>query len=504
MACEVETGAVSRLRSEVNSLWRKAVRGETMVYGGDSVGVHRTKWTCQASGTLSAFDLGFDDNPSQVTKGRLHNLQDEVGALEARVTQVVQASCDSCELVSVPRIQEIELLISQVALIKRLFKHMQEEGKEAYNNLEQEEAELEKDVVALRSVLSQEFESVAKEKRKSERTLKSKVSNSFDISSHTTPKKEIERSDLFETNSDQIEQIKNPVIPYFKYTWEEKDHFQFVKVYKRYRSSQRRLEEWKRIFPYKTEADILEHASGYGSYLEKRENVKYQLLEWRNERERVKKHSQEDALKEKEETEKKRLLAKNAKEEKLKREQEMRFEKLGKWQKIKKEQESTTQKAEECLEKPGGKKNFTKACSQKSGCFTNEERQIIAVQLEVYHKKKQQQAKEKIREKQEGEKLKAQLYSESHRREFRRRDEQYIKNKKELKELQIKVKEEQKKRLDKIKSSVQINVDKSRSHLYQPTLSHTIYRVSPRVEASSVISLANIPRLATPKWRKET
>ncbi|XP_042209055.1 calponin homology domain-containing protein DDB_G0272472-like [Homarus americanus] len=517
MACgNIEVGAVLRLRSEVNILWRKVVRGDTMVDEGDggaggvSVGVYPItpiKWKSKLIDIKFSCNQGVDWPHSAIMKNKVLNLMDEIYDLEGKVdmlTQVVQTSTDTSALENVPKFTSIESLTNQVALIKKLFKQVREEGREAFMYLEGEKREIEKDVKALKDIVNEEFSSGLDTKVQRERRLANKTYDNFNkvLDVYDAEVENYRKNDKSENLQRQKAQEMNPIImPCFSHSWEEKDHLQFVKVYRRHRMKQRRMEEWQRILPYKTENDVLQHCASYETFLNKKDQVKNKLIQWKSEKEKEQTEIQEKISKEKIENEKKMESIRKAKEERLKEEQEEKYKKIIEWKKTKGVDRITGEKIEERVGKSTRKQNKMTTRERKVSRFTDEERKNIGVQLQAYSQWKDQQKREEMQKKQEDELLKKKLYSASNRNEFCKKDEQYIKSKRDRNEMQIRNKEEQKKRLEKIKASLQVSVEKSKNRLYEPTISHTAYKLSSRAKESSCVSVDEIPRLGTPVWR---
>lgn len=519
MACaKLERGAVYRVRSEVNSLWRKAMPGDTMVNGGARVGGYPITFTiCNAEpgGKIPTNSEELVKPHSLVMRSKVRDLMDEIDNLKRTVdelSQVVEAAGDTSTLVNMSRHRHVDSVLSQVALIKKQFHCIKEEGKKAYCDLERDEVELEKDVKALRVVVvSEEFRSSV-EKSSGETKSVRRINGNEKYNKSCVKRNECKVSNLkgsgntgtIRAASDKMSQgIKLNSMAYFRHSWDEKDHIQFVKVYQRHKLKDKRMQEWQRMFPYKTENDIINHASSYEAFIKEKEKVKNQIIQWKSEREQVKKELQERSMQGKLENENKVKLMNKAKEKRLKEEREERVNKLNKWKIRRKNEDSVDGKvAGVCVERDE-RKISVKSRHKKDGVkFTDKERANMATQLHLYRQQKEKQKQDAMQKKQEELQFKK-LYSISNRKEFRKRDEQYINHKKEQKELQVRLKEEQTKRLERIKSGLQIRAESNKDRLFKPTLSHTAYKLSSQIKEKYNANVDQIPRLATPAWRQE-
>ncbi|XP_071545234.1 uncharacterized protein [Panulirus ornatus] len=518
MACgRVERGAVHRVRGEVNALWRKAMRGDTMVNGGASpcVGglfpIARNAERVRKNPTDSQHPA---EPQSLIMKSKVRGLMEDIDDLKCSVeelSRVVHEAGDSSTLVDVSQHRHADLVASQVARIKKQFHHIKEEGEQVYRDLEKEELELEKDVKALRVVLSEDFSSSGKRNCVEMNSLRRKKENKVYNKSNVIMRdrrlanvKEVENTGASRVATGKmLQRVKPNTLVCFKHTWDEKDQIQFVKVYQRHRQKDKRIEEWRRIFPDKTENDLLDHVTAYELFLKEKERVKDQIIRWKSEREEAKKESQKRLFQEKLKNENKVKLMDKAKEEKVKGERDKRMKKLDEWKRRKTEEGGVDRKVIGVCVNNAQKNPLKSSQLKRDGVrFTEEERANMAVQLHLYRQLKEREKQKEMQRKQE-EVLFKKLHGISSRKELRKRDEQYINHRKEQRELQVRLKEEKTKRLEKIKSVIQIKAESSKDRLLKPTISRNMYKMSPHIRESYCAGVDQIPQLKTPTWRQE-
>ena len=536
---------VHRLRSELNTLWRRVVEGETKVNtvqeqslrvgvlsSINSINANRLRdgplLRCLTHGDVT-------ESPAMKMKNQVTELIQKIEDLENKIDNLSGQVCESVlkqfnihtlgchDLAKITRpipskLPEIESITNHVAYVKVQFQTLKRNGSGVYGTLQEFENELLKDINALKEVIEEE-ETISCHGSKpkinfrlpdTERCRERSDADSNDLARNSVGDDEVQGYKNTPECRSQPRDILPPCsLPYFKHKWDGKDHQLFVKVHGKFKTREERLGKLCRMFPYKSEQEIDDHLVAYETFLKEKEFIKKQISVWKHKKETEKKILEEKVAEERKQEEIKQQRMKQAKETKMKQERESRFKEFAEW---KEELDRREGKA--------GCESGSNAVSQKNGelvqkfpfpsevplsqSYTAEERKAIAVQLKEYYERRDLEIERENLRKDEEEMLKREKFSVHHRARFLKKTESYIERKKAEKDERDRLENERAARLEKMKGSFTVNVDRNKDRLLQPTQSHLAYKsttVDRTVPVNSV-NIDSIPRLGVPSWRQ--
>ncbi|XP_066980306.1 coiled-coil domain-containing protein 112-like [Macrobrachium rosenbergii] len=529
-----------RLRLVVNSLWRRVLEGETKVNiqeGVLRVGVHslinRINFNRLRDGPLLSYlthgDIG--ESPSMKMKSRVTDLIYRVEELKYKVTNLPRQVCESVlkqSNVSMSlghslstkndvssKLPEIELITNHIAYIKVQFHVLKRNGSSLYAALEECECDVLKDISALNDVIKEESECVDVTKLGGEALEGEKQDTGIvDMcrNVHRPNCNENENEDNFLTENYLPEcsaqsEVRQPcIVPYFKHSWEGKDHQLFIKVLGKIRDRELRLERLCRMFPYKSEEEIIKHFSAYEEFLKERENVKTQIAAWKQKKNVEKRALENKVAKERKHEEIRQKMKNKAKEVRLKRERELRYGELLAWKAEMNEKKMGLKidSGSNIQAVPPIKKQQECSGAVCSLAYSAAERQVLALQLKDYHDNRDREMQKAQKKKEEEEKQMREKCSASHRVRFLERDNYYIKQKIALKEEKEKLISDRIARLEKIKDTVKVKINHNRESLMQPTQSHLAYKLAINKKPVQIepVNIDSVPHLGIPSWRQ--
>ncbi|XP_064094966.1 coiled-coil domain-containing protein 112-like [Macrobrachium nipponense] len=526
-----------RLRLSVNSLWRRVLEGDTKVNiqeGDLRVGVHssinRINFNRLRDGPLLSYlthgDIG--ESPSMKMKSRVTDLIYRVEELKYKVNNLPRQVCESvlkqshvvspmslghvlCTKNDISsKFPEIELITNHIAYIKVQFQMLKRNGSSLYAALEECECDVLKDISALNDVIKEESECVDVTKFSGEVSEGEKRDTEI---VHGLSCNENKHDDNLHTENSllacfaQSEDRQPCSVPYFKHNWEGKDHQLFMKVLGKIRDREHQLEKLCRMFPFKSEEEIIKHFSAYEEFLKERENVKTQIAAWKLKKIVEKKALEDKIAEERKHEEIKQKMKDKAKEVRLKRERELRYGELLAWKAeinekkrgLKIDNGSNTQVDPPTIRKQ--EQSSAVACSQ---AYSAAERQLLALQLKEYRDNRDKEMQKEQKKKEEEEKVMREKCSASHRLCFLERNNYYLKQKIALKEEKEKLISDRIARLEKMKATVKVKIKHNRERLLQPTQSHLAYKlaINKKPVQTEPVNIDSVPHLGIPSWRQ--
>ncbi|CAL4091154.1 unnamed protein product [Meganyctiphanes norvegica] len=418
-------------------------------------------------------------------KGKVLDIRKHLEGLKGTVKDVTSAKFNAgISKNDDIREQNIEIITNYIAFIRTQFKSLKIEGQKSFECLQMFENELQRDIIELKNVMTQESLSNTSEKEYTKDVYKNHSDDS-----------KVEQN-LTKNNS--LSFSSEPCsVPLFHHDWDERDHVVFVRIFNKYSKHSKILEECQNILPYRSEEDLNIHIKNYTNFLEKRDHAREMIRIWKEKKDiekqdKIKKLEDErKKLEEEEEKKKDKLRVKNNHEKAL------QYQKLKEWKNTKNE-DKDFRNVKEVDSHSSPCNNMPERNKAVCHSYSDKEREEIAYRLQVYREEK---LRKEIEEKSNSQRKNLNSNKEK-LLQLWKRDQEYILAKRQQKELKDKITEDKQVQMSKLRLKVNSRVPSIRSRVLQTTASHEAFKRS-KQKSSQCFSIDHTEKRAVPSWRQD-